>query len=641
MRSDPPQEERAKVFRRLTVDEAEAAEHENAVESSSDTDSESDPGELLSDVDDVDSDAQSDGSYQTNKRKSDLPIEETFQIVSKRSSDSAIENPTSAIRSGRFASVADDEDDAVAGAEPSGLDWRSQGSERLAKQLRGASIDLAMESVDMHNSTGQPLVGLLQIQPVISREPTVDRSDDENEQLSRASLKAAPIVALTDSPASIAELNSSEPKFTDVASETRTTDQQDVQSTSRRVGTATGSSFPEQDIKEIVREEIAAALKRNEDEIESQLQSRIEQEMRSRLVQLGFSSSQVDAMLRPGVAANPPPMPHPSGSSRPQQPTYAKINRQYLDIETLLYYDIPFEIDTDPDYVIVLREMSQAELDVVFEHTRRRRENVLQEDGAQSFPKARRARPRTPPNQNPYSGEASRTVRTPNHESLDLRRGLADALHEEWEDPAEDRVQHFDHSLKVIPFLAWPTTTDLSNHRSSIDTDKKRSVDIEGDEELRINLTLMSIKRHIYRASEKAEANDAINLTIYNKDQVIVAISTDGCSKKSLGDIPATLEVDGRVRNQGDVEPTKPPSKPSTEVTEPSVSIGADAASSMEAKPAERAVISWQINKLSATRDSLVSATRELISQFVPLYSKHTLVQRCWGTLSIISKVRA
>jgi hypothetical protein len=124
IRSDPPQEERAKVFRRLTVKEAEAAEHENAVESTSDTDSDSEPGELLSDVDDVDSEAQSDGSYRTSKRKPDLSIDQTTQVVSERSLDWAIGHHTPAVHSGRFASVADDEDDTVAGAAPSSPGWR-------------------------------------------------------------------------------------------------------------------------------------------------------------------------------------------------------------------------------------------------------------------------------------------------------------------------------------------------------------------------------------------------------------------------------------------------------------------------------------------------------------------------------------
>ncbi|KAF1926715.1 uncharacterized protein M421DRAFT_6632 [Didymella exigua CBS 183.55] len=57
------------------------------------------------------------------------------------------------------------------------------------------------------------------------------------------------------------------------------------------------------------------------------------------------------------------------------QPVYAKIRREYLDIETLHYYDIPYRIDDDPNYIIVLREMDPKETDILFEHTRRLRSN--------------------------------------------------------------------------------------------------------------------------------------------------------------------------------------------------------------------------------------------------------------------------
>jgi hypothetical protein len=54
-------------------------------------------------------------------------------------------------------------------------------------------------------------------------------------------------------------------------------------------------------------------------------------------------------------------------------PTYAKVHRTHLEVETLHYYDIPYEYDIDPNYIIVLREMSQRETDILFEHTRRLR----------------------------------------------------------------------------------------------------------------------------------------------------------------------------------------------------------------------------------------------------------------------------
>ncbi|KAK0254909.1 hypothetical protein LTS09_010022 [Friedmanniomyces endolithicus] len=57
---------------------------------------------------------------------------------------------------------------------------------------------------------------------------------------------------------------------------------------------------------------------------------------------------------------------------RGYRPTYAKVHRKYLSEDTLKYYSLPFEIDrNDWDYIIILREMNQYDMAVLFEHTRR------------------------------------------------------------------------------------------------------------------------------------------------------------------------------------------------------------------------------------------------------------------------------
>ncbi|KAI4605249.1 hypothetical protein J4E80_010683 [Alternaria sp. BMP 0032] len=128
----------------------------------------------------------------------------------------------------------------------------------------------------------------------------------------------------------------------------------------------------------------------------------LEETMRKRLAQFGFQDNQIQALVNPdkqrelqaGMMPNhplhpiappaPPPPPHHhhshshSHSSSHQiaiapPPTYAKVHRSHLDVETLHYYDIPYEFDVNPEYIIVLREMSQRETDILFEHTRRLR----------------------------------------------------------------------------------------------------------------------------------------------------------------------------------------------------------------------------------------------------------------------------
>jgi len=55
-----------------------------------------------------------------------------------------------------------------------------------------------------------------------------------------------------------------------------------------------------------------------------------------------------------------------------QQPTYIKVSKKHLDVDTLHYYNLPYEVDkTDPDFFIILRELDARETEVLFEHTRR------------------------------------------------------------------------------------------------------------------------------------------------------------------------------------------------------------------------------------------------------------------------------
>ncbi|KAI6888594.1 hypothetical protein KC360_g822 [Hortaea werneckii] len=57
-----------------------------------------------------------------------------------------------------------------------------------------------------------------------------------------------------------------------------------------------------------------------------------------------------------------------------RRPVYPSTHRDFLSLETLAYYDIPYEIErSDPNYIIILREMDKYETEVLFEHTRRLR----------------------------------------------------------------------------------------------------------------------------------------------------------------------------------------------------------------------------------------------------------------------------
>ena len=57
-----------------------------------------------------------------------------------------------------------------------------------------------------------------------------------------------------------------------------------------------------------------------------------------------------------------------------QQPTYPKIHKDFLSIDTLRHYGLPYEYDrSDPNYFIILFGLDHSETEVLFEHTRRLR----------------------------------------------------------------------------------------------------------------------------------------------------------------------------------------------------------------------------------------------------------------------------
>ncbi|OJD38634.1 reticulocyte-binding protein 2 a-like protein [Diplodia corticola] len=126
------------------------------------------------------------------------------------------------------------------------------------------------------------------------------------------------------------------------------------------------------------QEKAAAEKKKKEEEFEA--------DMRKRLAQFGFQENQIQAMIKPEKAkdlavglspANPIEQHH--HHHHQHKPTYVKVHRDHLAIETLTYYNLPWEWDrTDTDYIIILREMDARETDILFEHTKRVRSKTTE-----------------------------------------------------------------------------------------------------------------------------------------------------------------------------------------------------------------------------------------------------------------------
>lgn len=84
-----------------------------------------------------------------------------------------------------------------------------------------------------------------------------------------------------------------------------------------------------------------------------------------------FSSPEYER-TRPYGRPRPPLPPPPLGPAyNATRPTYMRVARKYVDVDTLLRYGIPWEIDsTDPDYFILLKYMDELELDMLFDHAK-------------------------------------------------------------------------------------------------------------------------------------------------------------------------------------------------------------------------------------------------------------------------------
>ncbi|KAF2173229.1 hypothetical protein M409DRAFT_49704 [Zasmidium cellare ATCC 36951] len=118
--------------------------------------------------------------------------------------------------------------------------------------------------------------------------------------------------------------------------------------------------------------------KREEKEAEEKFQT----EMRRRLQSLGYTEATIDMMVDEEKAKKFKKTVQTTDTldvwRPPRAPIYPKIRREFIEIDTLKYYDLPWKYDSsDPDYIIIMRDMDKRETDYLFEHTSRLRSGKL------------------------------------------------------------------------------------------------------------------------------------------------------------------------------------------------------------------------------------------------------------------------
>jgi len=126
------------------------------------------------------------------------------------------------------------------------------------------------------------------------------------------------------------------------------------------------------------------AEEHEEKEKKKKQEKEMEEEMRRKMAKYGFQDNQIEAVLHPRRADKLPAGALPdrplvtstavttTTAYRPP-PTYVKIHRDHIDIETLRYFGLPWEYDTDREYIIITQELDAHETDLLFEHTRKLR----------------------------------------------------------------------------------------------------------------------------------------------------------------------------------------------------------------------------------------------------------------------------
>jgi len=98
--------------------------------------------------------------------------------------------------------------------------------------------------------------------------------------------------------------------------------------------------------------------KKEKEEREKEYKLRLEEDLRKS----GMDENQIARVLKKDQAVDP------------ARPTYTRMSRRHLSIETLNRYRIDYEFDVDPDYVLIKRWVPEYEQDFLWSHTREIRE---------------------------------------------------------------------------------------------------------------------------------------------------------------------------------------------------------------------------------------------------------------------------
>ncbi|KAI0012877.1 hypothetical protein F4779DRAFT_504900 [Xylariaceae sp. FL0662B] len=125
----------------------------------------------------------------------------------------------------------------------------------------------------------------------------------------------------------------------------------------------------ERDYKDAVeryrREEAERKLKQQQDAEAREREYKAK--MQEHLLKSGLGEKEINAIIKGKKIEKKEE--EEAVEERPR-PTYTRMARKHLSIETLRVYNIDYQIDPDPDYVLIKRWVSEPEQDMLWRHTK-------------------------------------------------------------------------------------------------------------------------------------------------------------------------------------------------------------------------------------------------------------------------------
>ncbi|KAI4686964.1 uncharacterized protein J4E84_005335 [Alternaria hordeiaustralica] len=363
------------------------------------------------------------------------------------------------------------------------------------------------------------------------------------------------------------------------------------------------------DLKGLISEEVAAALRQNTDQVNRDVQKQLEFELRNRLAKSGLLPNLIEAIINQGTDTAP-------GREERSLPNYTR-------------HDI-----LDPNFWIIFQHLTTEELLPMFDHTCDRRIEAHLERKRQE---GSRAQTQERQEQNPPmdASPSEHDDRASREKTMDRNR--AATTYRTREVSPSPKLTRLNTGLRVPPFLAWQTEEDPSEHNT--------------DESTHIQLTLFAIEQQLTRTRTDV-ARLPIDLThpfahkyqlgvrLTNKESSLDAVLTSlAACYRACARVVGNTTKPNELTVMDDTNGLSNPLESGTGITNSDIAADVRTDSEAETYVTTRRVTQWQMALMHKHAQRVFHSTMEIVDQFVPKHYDHQLLRRCWGALKFIIEV--